>query len=270
MKIEIPENIRALRLDIGASTTAPNTHNWCRDMDDCFVITVEPVYANFAVALASMAQSHNFNNTFFINAAIDDVKEPTQGSMYVTKEDGGCSSLFAPSYFELSHEEKVTKISLKQVLDAVDWKNFEFIEYLKTDTQGNEISVLKSMGEYLKKVVMIEVECTTYDDYVGAPKEDEIISFLEANNFVFYKNCEDSYNNGTYGDRLYVNRDFLHLRDSIRTNFQEDQRFTTALNSEGEEVNVSLNTFFQFYKNEVAKAVNVGQYSNCFVFENVP
>jgi len=117
---------------------------------------------------------------------------------------------------------------------------------------------------------MIEVECTTYDDYVGAPKEDEIISFLEANNFVFYKNCEDSYNNGTYGDRLYVNRDFLHLRDSIRTNFQEDQRFTTALNSEGEEINVSLNTFFQFYKNEVAKAVNVGQYSNCFVFENVP
>ena len=110
-------------------------------------------------------------------------------------------SLFAPSYFELSHEEKVTKISLKQVLDAVEWKNFEFIEYLKTDTQGNEISVLKSMGEYLKKVVMIEVECTTYDDYVGAPKEDEIISFLEANNFVFYKNCEDSYNNGTYGDR---------------------------------------------------------------------
>ena len=45
---------------------------------------------------------------------------------------------------------------------------------------------------------------------------------------------------------------------------------TMELTETGEEINVSLNTFFQFYKNEVAKAVNVGQYSNCFVFENVP
>jgi len=225
MKIEIPRNINSLRIDVGASSTAPNTANWIRDTDNCFVIAIEPVLKNVVTSAMLMSYSTNFKNTYFIHAAIDDVKEPEESLMYVTK-DIGCSSLYLPQQFEIDHEENITKVNLKYILDKIDWENvnFDYIEYLKTDTQGNDINVLKSMGEYLSKIAVLEIECTTWDEYCDVPNEDEILSFLEENNFKFLKNCEDSLVDGVYVDRLFINKNFLHLKDEIQIDFKKDDR----------------------------------------------
>ncbi len=247
MKIEIPKNINSLRMDIGTSTTAPNTSNWIRDIDDCFVIAVEPVLRNVITSTELMSQSANFKNTYFIHAAVDNVKEPEEGLMYVTKGNIGCSSLYLPRSHKIEHEEKVTKVSLNYILDKIDWKsvNFDYIEYFKTDTQGNEINVLKSMKKYLNKIAILEIECTTWDEYHDTPKEDEVLSFLEENNFDFLKNCEDSWRHdyGMYVDRIFINKNFLHLKDKIKKDFAPDSRLV-SIHSEGSpQRSVDVNSF---------------------------
>ena len=247
MKIEIPKNINSLRLDIGASTTAPNTSNWIRDIDDCFVIVVEPVLKNVTTSAMFMSYSPNFKNTYFIHAAVDDVEELEEGLIYVTKENIGCSSLYLPQphRLEIDHEEKTTKVNLKYILDKIDWENvnFDYIEYLKTDTQGNDINVLKSMGEYLSKIAILEIECTTWDAYYNVPEEDEILSFLEENNFKFLKNCDDSLVNGVYVDRLFINKDFLHVKDKIQTEFAPDNRYITVSFEDNTQQQIDVNSW---------------------------
>jgi FkbM family methyltransferase len=248
MKIEIPRNINSLRIDVGASTTAPNTYNWIRDIDDCFVIIVEPVLKNITTSSELMNYNANFKNTYFIHAAVDNVEEPEEGLIYVTKENIGCSSLYLPQQHEIEHEEKVTKVSLKYILDKIDWKsvNFDYIEYFKTDTQGNEINVLKSMKEYLNKIAILEIECTTWDEYHDTPKEDEVLSFLEENNFEFLKNCEDSWrpDYGMYVDRLFINKNFLYLKDEVQTEFApDDRRIALSPPEGGLQRSVDVNSF---------------------------
>jgi len=228
MDIKIPSNIKSLRLDIGLSTTAPNTYKWIRDSDDCFVIAVEPVLRSIKSSCILMRPVPNINNVYFIHAAIDNVTEPQPWTIYVTEKDIGCSSLYRPVEFVTAWEEDTTKISLKAVLDRIQWEkvDFDYIEYLKTDTQGNEIEVLKSMGKYLNKVVFIEIECDTNDQYHGTPSRDQTISFLEDNNFEFFQNCADSYrvSDGCYVDQIFINKNYVHLKKKIQIEFDPDER----------------------------------------------
>tara|TARA_Y100000310_G_scaffold254566_1_gene261654 strand:- start:1705 stop:2529 length:825 start_codon:yes stop_codon:yes gene_type:complete len=273
MKIEIPKNINSLRLDIGASTTAPNTSNWIRDIDDCFVIVVEPVLKNITTSAMFMSYSPNFKNTYFIHAAVDDVEELEESLIYVTKKNIGCSSLHLPQphRHEIDHEEKTTKVNLKYILDKIDWENvnFDYIEYFKTDTQGNDINVLKSMGEYLSKIAILEIECTTWDEYYNVPEEDEILSFLKENNFKFLKNCDDSLVNGVYVDRLFVNKDFLHVKDKIQTEFAHDNRHITVSLEDNTQRQIDVNSYATAFGEQMLQQRETMIFNNLYSFEDV-
>ena len=50
-------------------------------------------------------------------------------------------------------------INLKMLFDIFPWDKFQYIDYIKVDTQGADLNVLKSAGNYLKdKVVYVTVE----------------------------------------------------------------------------------------------------------------
>jgi len=103
----------------------------------------------------------------------------------------GCNSLLKPTpqleavlgpagLSEIPQEIKVKQRRLDTILDGI---NFPFevneIFYLKTDCQGADLSVVKSMGDYLKKTKYIEMEVTL------DPTEDEPHTFyLEQDNNV--------------------------------------------------------------------------------------
>ena len=239
LKIKIPKEATSLRIDVGLSHNSPNLSNWVGHMSSCFVIGIEPLRECFDSSRTLLSvfphKEHAYDYTFFIEAAVDDVASPQLGDFFIPADirQKGCSSLKNPNpagpLKEIGKRE-VVRVSLKYILDRVDWEttDIQYIEYLKTDTQGNELSVLKSLGEYLQKIVCIEIECSTGDEYTNPETEEEIIKFLEENNFQFLKNCHDSWrediDGGRFLDKIFINKSFLHLKDFIRTDFPEDAR----------------------------------------------
>jgi hypothetical protein len=53
---------------------------------------------------------------------------------------------------------KVPVYSLKHFFDIFPWDKYEYIEFIKIDTQGSDLDVVKGAGEYIKKVVYITIE----------------------------------------------------------------------------------------------------------------
>jgi hypothetical protein len=106
--------------------------------------------------------------------------------------------------FENSTEEvyNVEVMSLKYILDNLD---YEVIEVLKTDTQGNDLNVIKSLGDHIKNVVFIDSEYDESDDYENANSGEELDNFLEKNNFKKYQVVVQPTRNMMVEDSRYVN-----------------------------------------------------------------
>jgi FkbM family methyltransferase len=69
------------------------------------------------------------------------------------------------------------------------------IDFLKIDAQGADLSVIKSAGKRLTdiRLISLEVATTPIPLYVGAPKKDEIVEYLENARFVLVDSEEQSY-----------------------------------------------------------------------------
>jgi FkbM family methyltransferase len=55
--------------------------------------------------------------------------------------------------------------------------------FLKTDTQGFDMNVLRGFGERLKDIRCIQIEAAFKPIYEGTPRYDEVLSFLEEAGF---------------------------------------------------------------------------------------
>ena len=51
--------------------------------------------------------------------------------------------------------------------DEFDWNKIEFIDFLKTDCQSNDLNVIKSCGDYLKRICFIQSEYYAHSAYEG-------------------------------------------------------------------------------------------------------
>ena len=221
----IPNKANRLRIDIGLSFNAPNMSRWLQELEDCAVIGIEPFKMNIEVCSRLLKGAPN-SQWALLNCAIDDVEEETIKSFYLTGGDPGLCSLYKPQTFEVLGQIEVNTISLEEILKVVLANNpqLSYVEYVKCDTQGNDLNVIKSAREYLSKIAMIEVECTTHGDYENTPADGLIEEYLENNNFVFLKGREDSIVNGVCVDKVYINKKYLHLKDQIQIDFKESQR----------------------------------------------
>ena len=104
---------------------------------------------------------------------------------------------------------------------------------LKTDTQGNDLNVLKSAGNYIKKIAFVQSEYWALEDYEGEKNKldarNEIIDYMKKKKFYCYfytdvdiffvnkelkkiikknniiDNCLD-FPNGLYQNSLWFNR----------------------------------------------------------------
>ena len=193
-----------LRFDIGLSFNMPNAAKWLND-SNTYVIGIEPHPGNFKSCCSHLETHHAGNRCYLIEAAISDVSESREQNFYGLSGDPGTSSLCRPiGRFEnlVDRVYTVETVSLASILDNI---NYERIDVLKTDTQGNDLNVLKSAGEHLKNVDFIYAEYDESDDYENANSGEELDEFLENSGFECYDRIYVAERNGKLVDCEYRN-----------------------------------------------------------------
>ena len=233
--IKLKENIKRVRLDVGTSSTAPNSAFWLSKYTDMAVFAFEPnpfnaecvrngtdVYPNDYklvqnkgiitkdnTIIATFEENRNQFEIFEV--AVDNVNTPTKKTFYCTSElNTGCSSLHKPIDERLNgvvtdREVEVTAIPLKQFFENFNWEKIPFIEFLKTDTQSNDLNVIKSCGEYLKKICFVQSEYYAHSAYEGELSQSE--SFNNFNKYMIESGFKCYFSSGT--DAAYVNEELI-------------------------------------------------------------
>ncbi len=222
--INIIENIKKVKIDIGLSYSAPHSNLWLEKENDLIVFGFEPdidsVNCILSKNIVKRHPSHgepikdkHINTRFFIMPiALDNVIDPVQKDFYILKNDCGTSSLNHPhnNLGEINKIYKVPVFSLKHFFDIFPWDKFNYIEYIKIDAQGSDLNILKSAGDYLKKKVVYitaEPENSSYDN-IEINNIENITRYLEEQDFI-------KINHPNTIDPTYINKNYLHLKDFI-------------------------------------------------------
>ena len=246
----IPENIKQIKIDVGLAGEAPNSALWLSETEDRFVIGVEPLdyhwgmIKNFETSNTLRPYPHDLkmlqteegvvklnkqniceigDRFCGISAAIDDIDGIKKRLFYQTTRVGGASGASSllkhnslhPQGNDIEAVIEVNTISLKSILDYIPWDRFKYIEHIKTDCEGYDYAVVKSIGEYLDRIVYISSEMLRRDLWDEKPSDHDFIDFMKSHNFAIlnewggeinfvntklqHKIIEDGLNNKTLG-----------------------------------------------------------------------
>jgi len=217
-QIKIPKKIKQIKIDVGTAMNAPNSELWLNNLSDRVVFGFEPNPKSVRELLSGdnkkygnsyryLNLKHVDNRFFLFNVAIDDCSLQLK-PFYLTKGDGGNSSLHKPSEFKIKDRIFVPCIRLSDFLSLIPWKRFRYIEHLKIDTQGNDLRVLKSAGDYLQRIVFISVECTARG-YEHTHTEEELDYFMGTEGFEIIPETDRG------GNKTYINKKYKNLRGEL-------------------------------------------------------
>jgi len=238
MKINFPKYITKIRIDVGTGSTAPNAALWLKNNKYTGVLCFEADPRSYKI-LVKGGFTNQYPNEFrltkkkflllknkvvkkidtkiikIFNVAISNSKKKKLNFFLTDKKNFGTSSLLKPIQKKLNQNVikkiKVPIFKLKFFLTKVNFKKIEYIDFLKIDTQGNDLKVLKSCGEYLKKICFIQTEYWAYDAYEGEKSRKD--SLLQVKKFMKKKNFDLYY--FTITDAFFVNQS---LKNYIHTN----------------------------------------------------
>lgn len=154
------------------------------------VLMIEPTPALYE-ELKKKYEKHA--NVEIINTAVD-IEEKEAAFHIAPQGDWGTSSLFTlvedwKSYWpnRPDFEQKQSILVKTKRLDTI-CDNFEIkkIDYLKIDTQGNDLNVLKSLGSMRTRKGLIEVsKIKTYVDQNN--NIDQVVQYLKDNSYRIIK-----------------------------------------------------------------------------------
>jgi len=163
-----------LRIDVGLSYNAPYLFEWIKTNSKIIVLGFEPNHESFLKVYSELMKLPEGirSRAFIFNFAIDDVtsleiKDFFVTGNYNTEFDPGNSSLHKPIGLFKDLIVRIDKVKVISLFDVLNGINFHIIEFLKIDTQGNDLSVLKSLKEFNSKLFLVQAErdCTNwYED----------------------------------------------------------------------------------------------------------
>jgi FkbM family methyltransferase len=83
---------------------------------------------------------------------------------------------------------KVCTMCLDNFIEQENLQNTT-IDFIKIDTQGHDLNVIKSLGKYIKNVreILCEVQITNFDLYKDQSTKNDLISHMKENNFEIRK-----------------------------------------------------------------------------------
>tara|TARA_R110000796_G_scaffold129880_1_gene245565 strand:- start:3632 stop:4468 length:837 start_codon:yes stop_codon:yes gene_type:complete len=208
--IDVPKQCTSIKIDVGLAGEAPNSAIWLNETTDRFVIGIEPIayhwkmLKNLETANSKREYPKNFrfiqldkgiiefnrqeiskiDSRFSgLHCAIDDVsgKQNFKNFYQMDRNEGasGSSSLLKPSEHHPHFIENIIEvpvISLEYLLEFVDWNRFPFIEHIKTDCEGKDYDVVRSIGKHLDKILYItsEMANNTHHWYESCSQEEFI------------------------------------------------------------------------------------------------
>ena len=147
----------------------------------------------------------NSNFKYFISVLSDKEKKVK----FYSKIWGGDSYYLENSNFydkNLDNKE-VNTTTLDQIVKKND---IPFPDFIKIDTQGSEIDILKGGNTILKNCSMIYLECPIIEYNLGAPSFSEYTKYMNSIGYSPYEICEIH-----HVDKLLVQIDILFLKTSI-------------------------------------------------------
>ena len=159
---------------------------------------------------------------YVINKGVWSKKEKKR--LFILDNRLGSSSMFEPNKinFDLHNIKKdnfknydVTRIieidcdSISNLLPELDIKN---LDYLKVDTQGAELEIIKGLGNY--RPLLIKIEAHIFSMYKNAPSWHKILNLLYELNYVVI----DWKNIGEHNSRVPAEMDIIFI-----PNFNNDE-----------------------------------------------
>lgn len=175
-KIFIPSNIKHIKLDIGLSYSAPMAQYWLTHEDDLMVFGFEPNPESVKSILEGAVKRHEshgdpldkrfIGKEFQLIPCALGLSNDSLIKFHVTS-DCGCSSIYTPKYFAIDNIIEVPIFSLARFFDLFPFDTHPFIDYIKIDTQGSDLDIVKSGGKHIAEHIIfltIEAENDQYEN----------------------------------------------------------------------------------------------------------
>tara|TARA_B100000686_G_C16780398_1_gene971422 strand:- start:2089 stop:2835 length:747 start_codon:yes stop_codon:yes gene_type:complete len=211
-----------IKIDVGLSIDAPHSANWLLTEPASLVIGVEPHPGNVETLRRGRTTpeldfpylimdenaickqglkigTYDPSRFVLIEGAVDNVgNTPTTMDFYCTAAtNSGCSSLLKPTPMlphKIESKIKVDVYSLEYILDQLGFQDVEGIRFVKTDTQGKDFDVVKSLGKYLPRVLALKCEHNVEDQYESSNSFEEFQEYMTQNGFqLVYNNGWDAH-----------------------------------------------------------------------------
>lgn len=213
--LNIPENIKRIKLDVGLSVNAPQSEYWLSKDQDLFVLGFEPNKLNieniykFDSPWPRTLKKRNINRLSIFPFALGNNEENgKEMTLYNTHNDGGCSSLHKPKFFQFDDIQTVKIYSLNHILQYFPWDRFPVIDYIKIDAQGHDLEIVKGCDKYLDKIAVItlEAESHQYENITGNSEKEIYTYFKDKGFYCLQGNNEwSSSTDPTFANPKYLN-----------------------------------------------------------------
>ncbi len=173
-------------VDIGARKgRLPTSFRWLRC---AHYVGIEADAAECARLVASAKAAHTY-----IPAVLGRRREPR--TFHVTS-DAACSSLFEPNHAFLAafgelgdkfHVERQIHVETVTLDESLQTQGIEAVDFLKLDTQGSELDILRGADHVLRTHVLgVQTEVEFAPMYVGQPLFADIDMFLRDHGFLLF------------------------------------------------------------------------------------
>lgn len=174
---------------------------------NCKVLAIDPLIQKET----KTENLHTYNCAIDINEGIK--------AFNISGNHGDCSSLLEPKILK---KDKTIDVTCKKLINLVDNYDFNFIEYLQIDTQGNDLNVILSLEKKIKNVIYgnIEAPINKYESiYKNQYDLFEALRFLNDYNFqvdqVIPNNRECSEFNIFFSNKNIEKTNFNYLKYTV-------------------------------------------------------
>ena len=210
LKNQLKKHKGPVMIDVGASRGAPYSVEYLRTFKNSLVISLEPDFESYLNLIEIKSKLRLKDRTWIIfPVAITSVESISEKKFYSFRSpsDPGLSSLLKPIgiYADQNIVEKsVLTCSLLYLCKSCE---LSYVDFLKIDTQGNDLQVLTSLGHFIKNIGYIQTEVGAFGYYQEAAPTENIERFIKKFDFQLIREIIDK--QGATQDHVYFNRKFI-------------------------------------------------------------